>query len=130
MNERVMKNPAINAQATPLHPFFSEKSILFPVLILSGIGIIMVYSASAAISIREHDTLFFFMKKQIIYSLIAVGIMLVTASLPYRLYKSMAYIILFAAFGLLIAVLIPALNLKGGGGHPLAAAWGPDLPAV
>jgi cell division protein FtsW len=38
--------------------------------------------------------------------------MYVTASLPYKLYKSMAYIILLAAIGLLVAVLIPSLGIK------------------
>ncbi len=43
--------------------------------------------------------------------------MFVTASFPYKLYKSFAYIILFAAIALLVAVLFPALNIKAGGAH-------------
>jgi len=96
----------------PLHPFFREKTILFPVLILTGIGLVMVYSASCAISMDEHHTLFYYLKRQSIFLLVSFVIMYVTASLPYRLYKSMAYIILFAAIGLLVAVLIPAFGIK------------------
>jgi cell division protein FtsW len=96
----------------PLHPFFREKTILFPVLILTGIGLVMVYSASCAISMDEHNTLFYYLKRQSIFLLVSFVIMYVTASLPYRLYKSMAYIILFAAIGLLVAVLIPAFGIK------------------
>ncbi|WP_462269399.1 putative lipid II flippase FtsW [Desulfobacter sp.] len=96
----------------PLHPFFKEKTILFPVLILTGIGLVMVYSASCTISMDEHNTLFYYLKRQSIFLFISLGIMYVTASLPYKLYKNMAYLILIAAIGLLVAVLIPAFGIK------------------
>lgn len=95
-----------------LHPFFKEKAILFPVLILTGIGLAMVYSASCAISMDEHNTLFYYLKRQFIFLFASLCIMYVTASLPYKLYNRMAYIILAATIGLLIAVLIPALSIK------------------
>ena len=101
--------------AKTIHPFFSEKSILFPVLLLSGIGIIMVYSASSAISMETHNTLYYYMKKQALFIGISLGIMFVTASFPYTLYRSFSYIILLAALALLVAVLVPALNVKAGG---------------
>ncbi|MGD9824786.1 putative lipid II flippase FtsW [Desulfobacter sp.] len=95
-----------------LHPFFREKTILFPVLILTGIGLVMVYSASCAIAMDEYNTLFYYLKRQAIFLFASLCIMFVTASLPYKLYKKMAYIILFAAIGMLVAVLIPALGIK------------------
>ncbi len=100
-----------------LHPFFKEKSILFPVLLLAGIGLVMVYSASSAISMEDHNTLFYYMKRQAIFLALSLGVMYTAASFPYKLYKSFAYIILFAAVALLIAVLIPALNVKAGGAY-------------
>lgn len=100
-----------------LHPFFTEKSILFPVILLSGIGIIMVYSASSAIGMEDHNTAFYYMKKQAVFFGISLGVMFVTASFPYKLYRSVSYIILFVAIALLVAVLFPALNVKAGGAH-------------
>jgi len=85
-----------------IHPFLSERSILFPVILLSGIGIIMVYSASSAIAVENHNSVYFYMKKQAFFCLISLCVMFVTASFPYKLYKSFAYIILFAAIGLLL----------------------------
>jgi cell division protein FtsW len=104
-------------QIKTIHPFFSEKSILFPVIMLSGIGMIMVYSASCSISMEEHGTLFFYIKKQLLFLGISLCVMFVTASFPYKLYRSFSYIILFTAIALLVAVLIPALNIKAGGAH-------------
>jgi cell division protein FtsW len=103
--------------AKTIHPFFSEKSILFPVILLAGIGIVMVYSASSSISMETHNNLFFYMKKQAFFLGISLCVMFVTASFPYRLYRSFSYIILFAASTLLVAVLVPGLNVKAGGAH-------------
>lgn len=102
-------------QIKTIHPFFSEKSILFPVILLSGIGIIMVYSASSSISMETHHTLYYYMKKQALFLCISLCVMFVTASFPYKLYRSFSYIILFFAIGLLVAVLFPGLNIKAGG---------------
>ena len=104
-------------QIKTMHPFFSEKSILFPVLLLSGIGIVMVYSASSAISMESHNTVFYYMKKQALFFGISLIIMFVAASFPYKLYKNISYIILFTAIAMLVAVLVPALNIKAGGAH-------------
>ncbi len=102
-----------------LHPFFREKSILFPVIMLCGIGVIMVYSASSAISMKIHDNVFYFMKKQLIFFGLSLGVMFVTASLDYKVYKRFSYIILLAAIALLVAVLFPGLKVEAGG----ASRW-------
>ncbi|MCM2285410.1 MAG: putative lipid II flippase FtsW [Desulfobacula sp.] len=103
--------------AGSLHPFFSEKVILFPVLLLCGIGIIMVYSASSSIGMEEHNSAFFYMKKQILFFCISLCVMFVAASFPYKLYRSFSYFILFASIFLLIAVLFPSLSIKAGGAN-------------
>ncbi len=98
-----------------LNPFFSEKSILFPVLILCSMGIVMVCSASSAISMEEHNTLYHYMFKQALFFSMGLGIMFVAASFPFRLYKGLAWVILFAAIALLLLVLVPSLKVRAGG---------------
>jgi cell division protein FtsW len=102
-------------QPHAIHPFFSEKAILFPVLLLCGIGIIMVYSASSAIGIEEHDSAFFYIKKQALFFCISLCVMFITASFPHKLYQSIAYFIFLIAVLLLVAVLFPSLSIKAGG---------------
>lgn len=100
-----------------IHPFFKEKSILFPVILLAGLGVIMVYSASSAISMKTHDSVFYFMQKQAFFCVISLGLMFVAASFPYQFYKPMAYVILVASLALLCLVLVPSLSVKAGGAH-------------
>ena len=95
-----------------IHPFFREKAILFPVILLCGIGIVMVYSASSAEAIEKHGTAFFFMKKQAWFFMISLGVMFVASSMPYKVYKKISYLILAAAVGLLCAVLIPGIGIE------------------
>ncbi len=102
-----------------MHPVFREKALLFPALILCCIGIVMVYSASSAISMQTHNTLFYYMQRQSIFFGISLCVLFVAASFPYRLYKHFAYIILMASFGLLAAVLVPDLGIRAGG----ASRW-------
>ena len=103
--------------ADTLHPILNEKAILFPVLLLSGIGIIMVYSASSSIGMETHGSAFFYMKKQVLFFCISLCVMFVTASFPYKFYRNFSYFILFAAILLLVAVLFPALSIKAGGAN-------------
>lgn len=98
-----------------LHPFFQEKTVLFPVLLLCGIGITMVYSASSAIGMADYNTAFYFIRRQALFFGISLCVMFVTASIPNRFYQKTSYIILFIAILLLIGVLIPSLSIKAGG---------------
>ncbi|HKL01207.1 MAG TPA: putative lipid II flippase FtsW [Desulfotignum sp.] len=103
----------------PVHPVFREKALLFPALILCCIGIVMVYSASSAISMQAHDTLFHYMQRQLLFFGISLCVLFVAASFPHRLFKHLAYIILIVSFGLLAAVLVPDLGIRAGG----ASRW-------
>ena len=103
----------------PVHPVFREKTLLFPVLILCCIGIVMVYSASSAISMKAHENLFYYMQRQSIFFGVSLCVLFGAASFPHRLYKHLAYIILMVSFGLLTAVLVPDLGIRVGG----ASRW-------
>ncbi|MDZ7664318.1 MAG: putative lipid II flippase FtsW [Desulfotignum sp.] len=100
-----------------VHPIFKERLLLFPALMLCGIGIIMVYSASSAISMQTHNTLFYFLQRQIIFFGISLGVLVMAASFPHRFYNKLAYIILLAALISLTAVLIPGLGIEANGAH-------------
>ena len=102
-----------------MHPIFKEKSILFPVIILAGLGIIMVYSASSGISMEIFNNHFHFLKRQALFCLISLGALFVLASFPYKLLKPLTYVLFALSLGLLVAVLFPGLNVEAGG----AARW-------
>ncbi len=100
-----------------LHPFLNEAAILFSVLSLAGLGLIMIHSASASISFSEYGTPFHYVQKQFIFCALGLLVMFTTASLPHRIFSTMAYIILIASLVSLLAVKIPGIGIKAGGAY-------------
>jgi cell division protein FtsW len=92
-----------------------DGQLLFAVLFLVGIGIVMVYSASSAVALKKYGSDFHFLKKQALFSLIGMVVLVVFSHIPFRIYRSLTYPILLASLGLLIAVLVSGMGLEAGG---------------
>jgi len=93
--------------------------LLFTVLFLVGIGIVMVYSASSAIALKAEKPDYFFLKKQAVFGMMGLVVLVFFSYVPYRVYRAMAYPILILAFALLAAILATQMGhaVKG------AARW-------
>jgi cell division protein FtsW len=89
--------------------------LLFPVLFLVGIGIVMVYSASSAIALKEYGTDYFFLKKQAVFSLIGILALMVCTHLPYQVLKTFAYPLLLLAVIFLAAIPLSNWGHTAGG---------------
>ena len=93
----------------------TQSVILFVPVILVGLGIMMIYSASSiAAAERFHDGMYF-LKKQALFGLCGIGCMLVMMRIPYGFFKRCAYPLWGASIGLLVLVLIPGIGVKVGG---------------
>jgi cell division protein FtsW len=90
-------------------------TLLFPVLFLVGVGIVMVYSASSALALKEFGTSYYFLKKQSIFALLGIVVLVVSCHIPYRIYRSLAYPLLFLAIMFLSAILISGFGYSAGG---------------
>ena len=107
-----------------IHPFFGEGAILFPVLLLVGFGIIMVYSASSAIAMEKYNNHLYFMQRQVIFCLVSLGVMFTAASFPFRFLRLLAYPVLIFAMVLLCLVHVPSMGLTAGGACRWINLWG------
>ena len=83
-----------------------DRHLLFAVLLLVGIGIVMVYSASSALALKKYGSSFHFLKKQALFSLIGMVVLVVFSHIPFRVYRSLTYPVLLTSLGLLVAVLV------------------------
>ncbi len=92
-----------------------DVNLLFPVLFLVGIGIVMVYSASSALALKKFGNEYFFLKKQGLFALMGLLVLVICRHIPYRLYWVGAYPILISAMALLIALHIPGFGISAGG---------------
>jgi len=92
-----------------------DATLLFPVLFLVGFGIVMVYSASSALSLKVHGHGYYYLKRQAVFSLVGIIAMILCRTVSYRLFKHFVYPLLFLAIGLLILVLVPGFGVTAGG---------------
>ena len=103
---------------------------LMLVLILLGIGLIMLLSASSYAALydttagyKPSDGImgdpFFYFKKQAIYAAVGVGLMLLTSRLDYQHLRILSVPVLLGAIFLLILVLVPGVGQT----HNNATRW-------
>ncbi len=97
------------------HPLYFDVFLLFPVLILTGIGVVMVYSASSHIAAVKFGDSAYFLKKQVIFALVGIGLMVLCRYLNYRLWRVLAYVVLAGAFVFLGAVYINGIGVSANG---------------
>jgi cell division protein FtsW len=112
-------------QARPNRP---DLVIAVVVLALTGIGLVVVYSASFAIGLNDFGNANYFIYRQVTGAVIGLAAMIVLSRLDYHLLRRTSPLILLAALFGLAFVLLPGLGHQSNG----AARWiqlGP-LPPV
>jgi cell division protein FtsW len=89
--------------------------ILVPAILLITLGLIAVYSASNNLAEHRLGDSYFYLKKQVLFCLIGVGLMIVARYIPCTLYGKLVYPLLLISLLLLAALLVPGIGKKVGG---------------
>jgi len=92
-----------------------DVTLLFPVLFLVGIGIVMIYSASSAIALKNFGNGYYFLKKQSMSALLGIAALAVCRHVPYRIYRYLSYVFLGMSMLFLMAVHISGFGVTAGG---------------
>src|SRR3989304_2711596 len=85
---------------------------------LIGIGIVMIYSASAIVALDWFGDSAFFLKRQLLWSVLGLGVMSVSLTIHYQRLRRITPALLLLVAVALVAVLIPGIGRLGGGGPP------------
>ncbi len=93
--------------------------LMITTITLLLIGVIMVYSASAAWASFKFGDSFFFAKRQIFFAGAGIAAMVFFMNIDYWVWKKHSKLLLLICFILLIVVLIPGVGLVRGG----ARSW-------
>ena len=88
--------------------------ILFPAVVLVGIGVLMVFSASAMNSLIKTNDAYGAGGKQLFYAIIGLAVMYFLSAADYRRWRSIAPLAMIASIALLIAVMIPGVPTEAG----------------
>ena len=93
----------------------ADKLLLAVVLVLSGIGAVMVYSASAVTAAARYKDGFHFLSRQLFAMAVGLGLLVTALRLGYRRVESLAYPFLAASFVSMVLVLLPFVGHMAGG---------------
>jgi len=89
--------------------------LIFAVLALLTIGIIMIFSASSVRGENLFNDSYHFLKRQLIFALIGLILMIIFMNVDYHIFEKYAKFIMLIAILLLLIVLIPGIGRKVGG---------------
>ncbi len=91
-----------------LKPF--DYTLFTVVLIIFGLGLLMVLSASSHLGMLSYGTPYYFFIRQLIFGVAGIGVMLFLSRWDYKFYKKWSGLIFLCAIFLLGLVLIPGVG--------------------
>jgi len=86
--------------------------LLAAILLLLGVGVVMVYSSSSVVAMTTYDDGAFFMKRQLVWAMLGLGLMAITMRIDHRFWTDRRVVILIAAVSLMLlaATLVPGIG--------------------
>jgi cell division protein FtsW len=89
-------------------------TLMIITVMLLGLGVVMVYSASQIVAYTDFGDSAFYFKRQLIFAAIGLLMMVITMNIPYPVYKKWVPVILFVLFIIMVLVTTP-LGVERGG---------------
>ncbi|WP_052671505.1 putative lipid II flippase FtsW [Caldicellulosiruptor naganoensis] len=84
--------------------------LLYIALLLSLIGVVMIFSASYYYAYYQFNDSYYFLKKQLIGLILGIVVMYITSQIDYRILKKLSVILYIIGVIFLILVLIPGIG--------------------
>jgi len=84
-------------------------------IILVVIGTVMIYSSSSIIALEKYGDGYHYIKKQIVFVLLGLGVMIGASRVPYRYWGKAAYPAVLISIALLSLLVVPGFGTKVGG---------------
>lgn len=96
-----------------VNPIKSDlRKFLLSAIALTLIGLIFIYSSSSIFAMEKFGSADYFLKKQLLYLVLAVGCFFVFAATPIKFWKKNAPLFFFGAICLTLLTFVPFLGLK------------------
>lgn len=102
---------------------YLTSSLFLALLMLYGIGLVQVYSSSFIFATESYGDGLFFFKRQIVFTIIAIAVLVCTLSLPFQIIEKWGWSVWVGSAILVGFTFIPGLGVRVGG----ALRW-LDLP--
>lgn len=94
---------------------YFDYSLLFIVLFLLGFGLVMIYSTSSYDANLQGHNSTYYLKRQVLATVIGLAAMIVVANIPYHFWERFAMLAYIGSAALIPMVLIPGLQYSANG---------------
>jgi len=85
------------------------------VVLLIGLGLVVVYSASSHLAEHRLGDSYYYLKRQALFGVLGLSLMILAKNIPCTLYSKLVYPLLIISFCLLILLFIPGFGHEAGG---------------
>ena len=99
------------------------RSLIISVLVLVGIGILMVYSSTAFMSMRKYGSGFHYLWSHLFTVFIGIGAMVVLSRTDYKRSRPLIYVLLAVSLILLLLVFMPGIGISANGARRWLRLW-------
>ncbi len=97
------------------HHYNYDPVILIAVIVLIGIGLVAVYSASSILAEERFGDHYYYFRRQVVFCLFGLLLMILAKNINYLFYRRLVYFFLGLGLILLILLLVPGFGVKVGG---------------
>ncbi|MDI9888072.1 putative lipid II flippase FtsW [Streptomyces sp. HNM0645] len=106
-------------------PLTAYYVILGAGLLITVLGLVMVYSASMITALKYSLPSSYFFRKQFLAAVIGAGLLLIASRMPLRLHRGLAYPILVVSACLMVLVQVPGIGQSVNGNQNWISLGGP-----
>lgn len=99
------------------------RDIVISVLLLVGIGIIMVYSSTALMSMRKYGSGFHYLWNHILTVFVGIAAMLVLSRTDHKKFRPLVYIMMGISLLLILLVFVPGIGISANGAKRWLRLW-------
>ncbi len=92
-----------------------DRILVFAILMLLGIGITMIYSASSIYAAKKYANQYYFLQNQLVCILGGLALMFITAKLNFNIYRKLAYPMLILVIISLGLIFVPGIGMRANG---------------
>ncbi|GAA1003871.1 putative lipid II flippase FtsW [Streptomyces thermogriseus] len=119
-----LRNPVVRMRRAWDRPLTAYYLLLGASLLITVLGLVMVYSASQITALQMSLPGSYFFRKQLLAAAIGAGLLLAAARMPVKLHRALAYPILAGAVFLMALVQVPGIGVAVNGNQNWIALGG------
>ena len=91
-------------------PHYFDYNLLFLIIFIIAFGLVMLYSATAFTASLQEDGPAYYLKKQLLFSVLGLGIMAVVTFIPTRVFRRLSFFALIGAIASVFLLLLPTFS--------------------